>query len=113
MDHMLIFTGSTPEEACSSVGPEGDAAQKEKEKIKRNLSRSIEEMELSVRATNCLKNADIRTIIDLVQKTEMDMLKTKNFGKKSLTEIKEMLESMGLRFGMKPEEVKEYEMAGE
>lgn len=66
-----------------------------------NLIKSVEELELSVRAQNCLRNASIRTIAELVQKTEHDMLKTKNFGRKSLNEIKEILTNMGLRFGMK------------
>jgi len=66
-----------------------------------NLSKNVEELELSVRSANCLKNAGIRTIYELVQKTEAEMLKTKNFGKKSLNEIKELLETMGLHFGMK------------
>ncbi|HCC68447.1 MAG TPA: DNA-directed RNA polymerase subunit alpha [Nitrospiraceae bacterium] len=65
-----------------------------------NLLKTVEEMELSIRSVNCLKNANIRTIADLVQKTEPEMLKTKNFGKKSLNEIKEMLHGMGLHFGM-------------
>lgn len=64
------------------------------------LDRSVEEMELSVRSYNCLKNADIRTIRDLIKRSERDMLSTKNFGKKSLTEIKDMLHGMGLDFGM-------------
>lgn len=64
------------------------------------LDRSIEELELSVRSYNCLKNADIRTIRDLIKKTERDMLSTKNFGKKSLNEIKDLLHGMGLDFGM-------------
>ena len=58
-----------------------------------NLDRSVDELELSVRSYNCLKNADIRTIRELVQKSEPDMLKTKNFGRKSLNEIKEILHS--------------------
>ena len=65
-----------------------------------SLNRSVDELELSVRSYNCLKNADIRTIRDLVQKTEPEMLKTKNFGKKSLQEIKEVLAEMGLALGM-------------
>lgn len=69
--------------------------------INENLLKSIEELELSVRAHNCLKNANIQTIADLVQKTEEEMLKTKNFGRKSLNEIKEILRSMGLELGMK------------
>ncbi len=67
----------------------------------KNLLRSVNELELSVRAANCLKNANIKTIADLVQKTEADMLRTKNFGKKSLNEIKEILSEMGLGLGMK------------
>src|SRR5207247_2412937 len=66
-----------------------------------NFKRSGEELELSVRSYNCLKNADIKTIGELVQKTEAEMLKTKNFGRKSLNEIKEILGEMGLSFGMK------------
>jgi DNA-directed RNA polymerase subunit alpha len=69
--------------------------------INKNLLRSVNELELSVRAANCLKNANIKTIADLVQKTEADMLRTKNFGKKSLNEIKEILAEMGLGLGMK------------
>lgn len=64
------------------------------------LDRSIDEMELSVRSYNCLKNADIRSIRDLIRRTERDMLSTKNFGKKSLNEIKDLLHGMGLDFGM-------------
>ncbi len=66
-----------------------------------NLLKSVDELELSVRSCNCLKNANIKTIADLVQKTEHEMLKTKNFGRKSLNEIKEILHSMGLSFGMR------------
>lgn len=66
-----------------------------------NLLKSVDELELSVRSYNCLKNANIKTIADLVQKTEHEMLKTKNFGRKSLNEIKEILSLMGLRFGMR------------
>ena len=67
------------------------------------LNKSVDEMELSVRSYNCLKNANIRTIGELVQKTEAEMLKTKNFGRKSLNEIKEILAGMGLSLGMKLE----------
>ncbi len=66
-----------------------------------HLDKSVEELELSVRSYNCLKNANIRTIRELVQKTEPEMLKTKNFGRKSLNEIKEILATMGLSLGMK------------
>ncbi len=69
-----------------------------------HLDKSVEELELSVRSYNCLKNANIRTIRELVQKTETDMLKTKNFGRKSLNEIKEILQTMGLSLGMKLEQ---------
>jgi DNA-directed RNA polymerase subunit alpha len=65
------------------------------------LNRSVEELELSVRSYNCLKNANIQTIGDLVQKSESEMLRTKNFGRKSLNEIKEILSGLGLTFGMK------------
>jgi DNA-directed RNA polymerase subunit alpha len=66
-----------------------------------HLDKSVEELELSVRSYNCLKNANIRTIRELVQKTEAEMLKTKNFGRKSLNEIKDILQTMGLGLGMK------------
>jgi DNA-directed RNA polymerase subunit alpha len=69
-----------------------------------NLDRSVEELELSVRSYNCLKNANITTIRELVQKTESEMLKTKNFGRKSLNEIKEILATMGLSLGMRFDE---------
>jgi DNA-directed RNA polymerase subunit alpha len=75
----------------------------ETSKMNENLFRSVEELELSVRSANCLKNADIRYIGDLVQKTEGEMLKTKNFGRKSLNEIKEILQEMELGLGMKLE----------
>lgn len=68
-----------------------------------HLNKSVEELELSVRSYNCLKNANIRTIRELVQKSEPEMLKTKNFGRKSLNEIKDILASMGLSLGMKLE----------
>jgi DNA-directed RNA polymerase subunit alpha len=69
--------------------------------LNENLDKSVEELELSVRSYNCLKNANIRTIRELVQKTEGEMLKTKNFGRKSLNEIKEILSGMGLSLGMR------------
>ena len=69
-----------------------------------HLNKSVDELELSVRSYNCLKNANIRTIGELVTKTEAEMLKTKNFGRKSLNEIKEILASMGLGLGMKLDE---------
>jgi DNA-directed RNA polymerase alpha subunit len=66
-----------------------------------SLDHSIEELELSVRSYNCLKNANIQTVGDLVQKTDDEMLAINNFGWKSLNEVREILYSMGLRFGMK------------
>jgi len=84
---------------------EGAEASEEEERIEPafndNLFRSVDELELSVRSANCLKNADIRYIGELVQKTEAEMLKTKNFGRKSLNEIKEILSEMGLSLGMR------------
>jgi DNA-directed RNA polymerase subunit alpha len=74
---------------------------KSEEKLNENLFRSVDELELSVRSANCLQNANIKTIGDLVQKSEAEMLKTKNFGRKSLKEIKEILAEMGLSLGMK------------
>ncbi|MCR5220030.1 MAG: DNA-directed RNA polymerase subunit alpha [bacterium] len=70
-------------------------------KINERLYRNVEELELSVRSANCLKNAQIHLIGELVQKTEADMLKTQNFGRKSLNEIKDILADMGLSLGMK------------
>jgi DNA-directed RNA polymerase subunit alpha len=75
----------------------------EKESTNENLRRHVDDLELSVRSANCLKNAGINLIGELVQKTEAEMLKTKNFGRKSLNEIKEILSEMGLSFGMKLE----------
>ena len=85
--------------------PKPDTKIKEKQlpQFNDNLYRSVEELELSVRSANCLKNADINKIFQLVSKTEPEMLKTKNFGRKSLNEIKEVLTEMGLSLGMKLE----------
>jgi DNA-directed RNA polymerase subunit alpha len=97
-DHMTIFINFEEE-------LESEASREEKPLIKNeNLNRSVEELELSVRSYNCLKNANIQTIGELVQKTEAEMLKTKNFGRKSLNEIKEILATMGLSLGMKIDE---------
>jgi DNA-directed RNA polymerase subunit alpha len=95
-DHMYIFINfeEQPEE-------EEEEVDRDAERMYENLKRSVEELELSVRSYNCLKNADIKTIGELVQKSEAEMLKTKNFGRKSLNEIKEILAEMGLSFGMK------------
>lgn len=85
----------------TNVEPEVSAKDDDGDKLNENLIRGVEELELSVRSANCLKNADIRYLGDLVQRTEGEMLKTKNFGRKSLNEIKELLVDMGLGFGMK------------
>lgn len=78
----------------------GVAQIEEGRKINENLYRSVDELELSVRSANCLKNANIHLIGDLVQKSEAEMLKTQNFGRKSLNEIKDILAEMGLSLGM-------------
>jgi DNA-directed RNA polymerase subunit alpha len=96
-DHLNIFINleETAELQAEGVGEQPLATSNE------NLDKSVEELELSVRSYNCLKNANIRTIRELVQKTEGEMLKTKNFGRKSLNEIKEILSGMGLSLGMR------------
>ncbi|MFM8270120.1 MAG: DNA-directed RNA polymerase subunit alpha [Pseudomonadota bacterium] len=86
-----------------SLEPEVTEPVIEKEKNNENLYRTVDELELSVRSANCLQNAGIKYIGELVQKTEAEMLKTKNFGRKSLNEIKEILIEMGLGFGVKVE----------
>ncbi len=95
-DHMTIFINF--EELPEVVEEPGERALGQMSEI---LNRSVEELELSVRSYNCLKNANIQTIGDLVQKTEAEMLRTKNFGRKSLNEIKDILTSLGLSFGMR------------
>lgn len=85
-----------------TVEPEISEAEDEPE-FNENLLRPVDELELSVRSFNCLQNAGIKYIGDLVQKTEQEMLRTKNFGRKSLKEIKELLDEMGLELGMKLE----------
>lgn len=84
-----------------------DSSDEAKLQINQHLFRSVNELELSVRAANCLKNANIKSIGELVQRSENEMLKTKNFGKKSLNEIKEVLAEMGLELGTKVQEVME------
>jgi DNA-directed RNA polymerase subunit alpha len=95
-DHMSIFINfeELPETA-------EETTERSLDKMGEQLNRSVEELELSVRSYNCLKNANIQTIGELVQKTEAEMLRTKNFGRKSLNEIKEILSNMGLSLGMK------------
>ncbi len=111
MDHFDFFLIEesedmevTEEEVVESPVTVGD------DDFNENLLKSVDELELSVRSYNCLKNANIKTIADLVQKTEHEILKTKNFGRKSLNEIKEILKGMGLSLGMKidPEVIEKY-----
>ena len=97
-EHLTMFINFEEEPA----GME-ERAMEEPPALNENLYRSVSELELSVRAANCLRNASIRYIGELVQKTEQEMLKTKNFGRKSLNEIKEILTEMGLHLGMKLE----------
>ncbi len=94
-DHMTIFVNFEEDMEGGSADYDGPMLRNE------NLNRSVEELELSVRSYNCLKNANIATIGELIQKTEAEMLKTKNFGRKSLNEIKEILAQMGFSLGMK------------
>jgi DNA-directed RNA polymerase subunit alpha len=96
-DHFTIFVGL--DEAGDS--PLEGSADAPTSAVNEHLDKSVEELELSVRSYNCLKNANIRTLRELVQKTEGEMLKTKNFGRKSLNEIKEILSAMGLGLGMR------------
>src|SRR5882724_3296774 len=97
--------------AFPETGPETEEVQRDetgpRAELNDNLFRNVDELELSVRASNCLKTSNIRTIADLVQKSEGELLKTKNFGKKSLNEIKTILGEMGLHLGMRldPEEL--------
>lgn len=97
-DHMAIFI-NFEEEIIDEPAPIVQG--KEKSQFSEHLDKSVEELELSVRSYNCLKNSDIKSIRDLVQKSEAEMLKTKNFGRKSLNEIKDILITMGLGLGMK------------
>ncbi len=97
-EHLNIFINL---EDVAELAPEAEAEAALGAVSNENLDKSVEELELSVRSYNCLKNANIRTIRELVQKTEGEMLKTKNFGRKSLNEIKEILQTMGLSLGMR------------
>jgi DNA-directed RNA polymerase subunit alpha len=101
-DHLQIFINIEEDEDEEGIDtPPVQVSDEEKGALYEKLGKSVDEMELSVRSYNCLKNANIRTIGELVQKTESEMLKTKNFGRKSLNEIKEILAGMGLSLGMK------------
>jgi DNA-directed RNA polymerase subunit alpha len=98
-DHLSIFINIEEEDEDEETPVE--LSEHERDQWWEKLSKSVDEMELSVRSYNCLKNANIKTIGELVQKSESEMLKTKNFGRKSLNEIKEILATMGLSLGMK------------
>jgi DNA-directed RNA polymerase subunit alpha len=99
-DHLNIFVSL---EEAADQGEDGSLLASGPAAGNEHLDKSVEELELSVRSYNCLKNANIRSIRELVQKTEAEMLKTKNFGRKSLNEIKDILQTMGLGLGMKLE----------
>ena len=115
-DHFELITNFPQATLEAAAKPDETRPRTERNK---NLFRNVEELELSVRASNCFKAAHIRTIADLVPKTEAELLKTKNFGKKSLNEIKTILGAMGLSLGMRfdPEELgrlrAQYERPGE
>jgi len=96
-DQLAIFV-NFEEEPVAPGAEEGRDVQ-----FNENLCRPVDDLELSVRSANCLQNADIRYIGELVQKSEQEMLKTKNFGRKSLNEIKEFLQEMGLSLGLRLE----------
>jgi DNA-directed RNA polymerase subunit alpha len=98
-DHLAILVNVEDDESATEAPVE--ISDQDRELYADKLNKSVDELELSVRSYNCLKNANIRTIGELVQKTEAEMLKTKNFGRKSLNEIKEILAGMGLSLGMK------------
>lgn len=95
-DNLQIFINFEEEEVVTPA----PAVDERRQKLIENLQRSVEELELSVRSYNCLKNARIRSIADLVQRSESEMLRTRNFGRKSLNEIRDILNTMGLSFGM-------------
>jgi DNA-directed RNA polymerase subunit alpha len=99
-DHLNIFVSL---EEAADQAEDGSLLASGPATGNEHLDKSVEELELSVRSYNCLKNANIRTIRELVQKSEAEMLKTKNFGRKSLNEIKDILQTMGLGLGMKVE----------
>ncbi|MEO6726531.1 MAG: DNA-directed RNA polymerase subunit alpha [Blastocatellia bacterium] len=105
-DHMTIFINfeEEVEQPVESVATSNTTAGRPSQPFNEHLDKSVDELELSVRSYNCLKNSDIKTIRDLVQKSEAEMLKTKNFGRKSLNEIKDILQTMGLGLGMKFDE---------
>jgi len=111
-DQLALFINFDEPTAIAAVPSTAAAAQEDEGAINRYLLKKVDELELSVRSANCLKNDNIIYIGDLVQKTEAEMLRTPNFGRKSLNEIKEVLSQMGLRLGMEipgwpPENIEE------
>ena len=112
-DQLNIFINF--EEPIEEFPSEDDEEKKKREleDLRDKLTKSVDELELSVRSANCLKNANIKYIVELVQKTEQDILQTKNFGRKSLNEIKEVLEGMGLQLGMNIEHLTPLEQDAE
>jgi DNA-directed RNA polymerase subunit alpha len=98
-DHMQIFI-----QFEEKTEPTEEVQEVRHDAVAEHLNKSVDELELSVRSYNCLKNANIRTIGELVTRSEAEMLKTKNFGRKSLNEIKEILQGMGLSLGMRLDE---------
>jgi DNA-directed RNA polymerase subunit alpha len=94
-DHFSIFINFD-----ESLIDSGDEVDEEEEQLKKVLNTSVEELELTVRSSNCLKNANIKTIGDLIRKSEEEIAKTRNFGKKSLQEIKDKLNEWNLTLGM-------------
>jgi DNA-directed RNA polymerase subunit alpha len=103
-DHMTIFINFEEEVEQPVESVASSSISRPSQPFNEHLDKSVDELELSVRSYNCLKNSDIKTIRDLVQKSEAEMLKTKNFGRKSLNEIKDILQTMGLGLGMKFDE---------
>ena len=94
-EHFTVFINFDEDKVCTT-----EEVDEEEERVKRLLDTSVEELELTVRSSNCLKNAGIKTIGDLAKKTEDEITKTRNFGKKSLSEIKEKLKEWGLTLGI-------------
>ncbi|MCL5673338.1 MAG: DNA-directed RNA polymerase subunit alpha [Deltaproteobacteria bacterium] len=108
-DQLSVFVSFEEMEQMTPKNINASEETVKEEKNNDNLNKSVDELELSVRSANCLKNADIKTLYELVQKSENEMLRTKNFGRKSLNEIKEVLATMGLSLGMKLDNVKNIE----
>ena len=104
-DHMQLFIGANDEVEAVPTAEE----RPDRKKPTINVNRSVEELELSVRSYNCLQKADIKTIGELVTKSDTEMLKTRNFGRKSLNEIKSILAEMGLSLGMSTDELSQFD----